>query len=199
MFADLIEHSYTVTRDKSNIQTKIGSETLTRSVLSSTTRTESGKVIELVTKQESYQPMILANTSPLAPSYLTNRRRIRTVTPLLPCLRALWDFERTTGHQISHSAEDLRLFTKLATEKTAELQLPAESLKSDFLRSFLQNVYGEIAPVCAVLGAHLAQDVINVLGKREQPLQNMMLYDAMADTAPIYALCPIVPAVNGEV
>jgi len=199
VFADLIEHTYTVTRDKYNGETKIGAETATRSVISTSTRIENGKEIEQVIKRESYQPMILANTSPLPASYLGSRRRLRSVTPLLPCMRALWDFERTTGRQPSHSAEDLRLFTTLATQKSAELQLPPELLKSDFLRSFLQNIYGEIAPVTAVLGAHLAQDAINVLGKKEQPVQNMMLFDGEASTAPIYALSPILPTANGGI
>lgn len=199
VFADLIEHTFTITRDKGNMITKIGPESATRSIISSTTRKENDKQLEQVTKHESYQPMILANTSPLPPSYLNNRRRLRSVTPLLPCLRALWDFERTTGRQPSHSADDLRLFTTLATQKCAELQLPPEFLKSEFLRSFLQNIYGELSPVCAVLGAHLAQDVINVLGKREQPVQNMMFFDGESSTAPVYALCPIVPTTNGTV
>lgn len=88
-------------------------------------------------------------------------------------------------------------FTTLATEKSRELMLPPETLKSDFLRSFLQSLGSEMSPVCAVLGAQLAQDVINVLGKREQPIQNMLLFDGEASVAPVYALCPIVPAVNG--
>lgn len=198
VFADLIEHTFTITRDKGNITTKIGPETATRSIISSTTRKENDKYIEQVTKHESYQPMILANTSPLPASY-NNRRRLRSVTPLLPCLRALWDFERTAGRPPSHSVDDLRLFTTLATQKCAELQLPPELLKADFLRSFMQNLYGELSPVCAILGAHLAQDVINVLGKREQPVQNMMFFDGEASTAPVYALCPIVPTTNGTV
>ena len=56
----------------------------------------------------------------------------------------------------------------------------------------------------AFLGGKCAEDVVNVLGGREQPIQNMLLFDGEACLAPVYALYPIVPttaveAKNGEV
>lgn len=197
LFADLIEHTYIVTRDKSNVPTRIGPESGTRRVLGAIDkRSDNGKIQELVTKQENYQPLILANTSPLPQSYLTSRRRMRTITPLLPCLRALWEFSKDTafGRLPSPSSEtDLKTFTTLATEKSRELQLPPELLKADFLRSFLQNLGAELSPTCAFLGGMAAQDVVNVLAGKEQPVQNMMFFDGDSGNAPVYALTPIVP------
>jgi ubiquitin-like 1-activating enzyme E1 A len=72
------------------------------------------------------------------------------------------------------------------------LLLPPETLRSDFLRSFLQNLGSEISPVAAFLGGSLAQDVINVLGQREQPLQNMLLFDGEELKGPIYSMHPYV-------
>jgi hypothetical protein len=37
----------------------------------------------------------------------------------------------------------------------------------------------------------LAQDAINVLGKREQPIQNLVLFDGEEYQAPMYSLHPI--------
>ena len=113
------------------------------------------------------------------------------VTPLLSCLRALFDFQKLSmGRLPSHSRADLEVFTRLATEKHRELLLPPETLRSDFLRSFLQNLGSEISPVAAFLGGSLAQDVINVLAQREQPLQNMLLFDGDEFKGPIYSLHP---------
>ena len=98
----------------------------------------------------------------------------------------------------SHSHADLELFTTLATEKHKELQLPPETLRSEFLRSFLQNLGSELAPVTAFLGGMLAQDVINVLGQREQPIQNFLLFDGEESAGPVYALHPIFPPLDGE-
>ena len=146
----------------------------------------------MVTKRELYTPLLLANSSPLPPEYLRNRRRLKQVTPLLTCMRALWEYQKiSSGALPSHSKADLELFTTLATEKHKELQLPPESLRSDFLRSFLQNLGSELAPVTAFLGGQLAQDVINVLGKREQPIQNLLLFDGEESKGPVYALHPI--------
>lgn len=192
IFADLISHEYVIEREKSNIPTSLRLESATRSIISVSTKKESGKVVEMVTKRELYTPLLLANSSPLPPEYLRNRRKLKQVTPLLTCMRALWEYQKISGGPLpSHSKVDLELFTTLATEKHKEFQLPPESLRSDFLRSFLQNLGSELAPVTAFLGGQLAQDVINVLGKREQPIQNLLLFDGEESKGPVYALHPI--------
>lgn len=195
-FADLISHDYVIEREKSNRPTALTAETLTRSIVATSTKKENGKVIEMVTKREIYSPMVLANTSPLPTDQLNSRRRKLQVPPLLTCMRALWEFHGISGAMPTHSHADLELFTTLATEKHKELQLPSETLRSDFLRSFLQNIGSELAPVTAFLGGQLAQDVINVLGQREQPIQNFLLFDGEESKGPVYALHPVFPPLD---
>ncbi len=96
----------------------------------------------------------------------------------------------------THRHADLELFTTLATEKHKELQLPSETLRSDFLRSFLQNIGSELAPVTAFLGGQLAQEAINVLGQREQPIQNFLFFDGEESKGPVYALHPVFPSLD---
>jgi ubiquitin-like 1-activating enzyme E1 A len=191
IFADLVSHDYAIQRDKSNIPTVLKAETPTRSVIAATTKKENGKVVEIVTKRETYSPISVVNGSPLPTEYLKNRRRLRQVSPLLACIRALWEFQRLSNNAFpSHSQADLELFTTLATAKQKELQLPPETLTGEFLGNFVQNLGAELAPVTAFLGGVLAQDVINVLGGREQPIQNFLLFDAEDSKAPVYALHP---------
>ncbi|KAH0551741.1 hypothetical protein GP486_007040 [Trichoglossum hirsutum] len=200
IFADLISHDYVIQRDKSNVPTALKAETSTRSVVAATTRKENGKVVEIVTKRETYSPIALVNTAPLPAEHLKNRRRLRQVTPLLTCIRALWEFQRLSNNALpSHSHADVELFTTLATAKHKELQLPPETLTSEFLRSFLQNIGAELAPATAFLGGVLAQDVINVLGGREQPIQNFLLLDAAESKAPVYSLHPPTNSEDGLV
>ena len=200
IFADLITHDYVIEREKSNIPTVLQAETATRSIIATATKKENGKIIEMVTKREIYSPIILANSSPLPAEQLKSRRRKLQVTPLLTCLQALWEFRKISGTLPSHSRADLELFTTIATEKHKELQLPPETLRSDFLRSFLQNIGSELAPVTAFLGGQLAQDVINVLGQREQPIQNFLLFDGEESRGPVYAMHPIFnPILDGTV
>ena len=189
VFADLVGHEFVVERDKSNKATTIGAETLTRSVLSVTSKKESsGKNVEIVKKQEIYCPLLLANSSPLPMDVLGNRRKLKAVPALLPCLRALFDFQRTYARLPGHTSQELTAFTSLATTKSRELQLPPETLRSDFLRSFIQNIGAEMVPTAAFVGGRLSEDVINVLGKREQPIQNFALFDGDGLDGRIYCL-----------
>lgn len=191
IFADLISHTFQIERKKSNVPTRIGPECTTRTILSATTKRENGELKEVVVKKELYTPLLLANSSPLPSEILNRNRLLKQVTPLLPCLRALWDFEKELGRVPTHSHTDLQAFTTTATEKHKELQLPIETLRSEFLRSFLQNIGSEMSPVTAFLGGQLAQDVINVLGAREQPIQNFVMFDGEEFQAPVYSLHPI--------
>ena len=200
IFVDLITHDFVIEREKSNIPTVLKPETATRSIIaSSTKKSDNGKLVEIVTKRETYSPIILANSSPVPASLLSSRRRRMQISPLLTCFKALWEFQSISNTLPSHSHADLELFTTLATEKHRELQLPPETLHSEFLRSFLQNLGSELVPVTAFLGGQLAQDVINVLGQREQPIQNLLLFDGEECKGPVYAMHPIFPPLEGEV
>ncbi|PSS22539.1 hypothetical protein M430DRAFT_119152 [Amorphotheca resinae ATCC 22711] len=191
IFSDLIQHDYVVEREKSNRPTLLEPETRTRSVVDVKTKKENGKLIELVTKRELYSTWFLASDAASLPAeYLKSRRRLKAVTPILSCLRALWEFLQLQDGRLPSTTEDLKIFTVSATQKHKALGLPDETLRSEVLRKFLQNLGKEIAPVTAVLGGQLAQDVINVLGCRQQPIQNMVLFDGDTMEAPMYALHP---------
>ncbi|GIK00511.1 hypothetical protein Aspvir_004536 [Aspergillus viridinutans] len=192
-FADLIAHDFVIERFKSNVSPS-AQETPTRSIINITTKKENDKIIEMVTKREIYSPLILANTSPLPEDLTRLPRRRRQVTPLLTCLRALWEFQKLSGGRLpTFSRQDLELFTKLARDRHQELKLDISTLDSEFLRNFLQNLGSELSPVAAFVGGSLAQDVINVLSAREQPLQNLLLFDGDKSVAPIYPLHPFFP------
>ncbi|KAI2898698.1 hypothetical protein CBS11852_3632 [Aspergillus niger] len=193
VFADLISHDFVIERTKSNVQSAT-QETPTRSILNITTKKENEKVIEMVTKREVYSPLILANTSPLPEEFTRIARKRKQVTPLLTCLRALWEYQKSSAGALpTFSHQDLELFTKHARDCHQELKLDITTLDAGFLRTFLQNLGSELSPVAAFVGGHLAQDVINVLSAREHPLQNMLLFDGERSAAPIYPLHPFFP------
>ncbi|KAJ4304163.1 E1 ubiquitin-activating protein aos1 [Collariella sp. IMI 366227] len=193
LFADLIEHDFVISRSKSNIATPLGPESRTRSILTVSPKPGDEAKTELVTKRELYSTWYLASSvSQLPAEILRSPRRRRVVTPLLlSCLRALWEF--TTLYGVPPQRDNhahLAQFTLLCGEQHKKLGLPSETLRSEVLRSFLQNVGGEVAPVAAVLGGQLAQDVINVLGQTQQPIQNFLVFDGEAMEAGVYALHP---------
>lgn len=194
IFVDLIMHEYVVEREQGNRPTLLAAESATRSIVKVAAKPEkvNGKVHEIITKNEIYSPLVLANTSPLPPDFLSSRRKLKQVSPLLSCFRALWEFEKMSARLPNlASPQDLQLFATLAKNSQKELQLPLETLTGDFLKSFLQNLGSELAPVTAFLGGQLAQDAINVLGKREQPIQNFLLFNGDDCTSSVYPLHPI--------
>lgn len=197
IFADLIEHDFVIEREKPNVATQPKAETRTRMIQSVQTKNEGGKVIEMVSKKELYSTWLLASDGALLPEdYTKSKRRLRAVSPALSCLRALWEFQAQHGGRNPADKNHLAAFTRIATQKHKELSLPAETLTAEFLRSFLQNIGCEIAPVTAILGGQLAQDVINVLGQTQQPIQNMVIFDGNTMDASLYPLHPQGPLGN---
>jgi ubiquitin-like 1-activating enzyme E1 A len=192
VFADLIQHDFVIERSQSNVASATR-ETLTRTILDIKTKRENEKVIEMVTKREMYSPLLLANTSPLPEDYTRLPRRRRQVTPLLSCLRATWEFQKLSQGRLPTFGDDLQLFLKLASDVHQELKLDIASIDAVFVRKWLENLDSELSPVAAFLGGSLAQDVINVLSAREQPLQNLLLFDGERSVAPIYPLHPFFP------
>ncbi|KAI0166340.1 hypothetical protein GGR57DRAFT_446393 [Xylariaceae sp. FL1272] len=190
IFCDLIEHDYVLKRDKGNKLTTIGPESRFRSVVEASTQKEGSKAVESVKKRDLYSTWDLARDSKLPEEYSKSKRRLKAVTPALTCLRALWSFQAANGRGPGNNRQDLETFTKLATENHQALSLPIETLRSEFLRSFLQNIGSEIAPVTAILGGQLAQDVINVLGQSQQPIQNTIIFDGEKMEANQYPLHP---------
>ncbi|PIA92377.1 DNA damage tolerance protein RHC31 [Cercospora beticola] len=195
IFADLVGHEFVIEREKSNVPTTIKAETMTRSVVSVTNRKENnGKTTEIVKKAEVYCPLILANSSPLPMEVMSNRRKLKAVSPLLPCLRALFDFQREQSQLPDlNRKEHIIRFSELAKQKTAELLLPPDTLNGEFLKSFMQNIGSEITPTAAFVGGRLSEDVINVLGNREQPIQNFALFDGDSLDGRIYSLYSMPP------
>ncbi|KAK4175024.1 putative DNA damage tolerance protein [Triangularia setosa] len=190
LFSDLIEHDFIISRNVSNIPTAIGPESPTRSIISCSPSPNDPKV-ELVTKRELFSTWLLASSSPLPSEMLKSPRRRKVVTPILSCLRALWEFENQFGCQPNpNDKAQLAQFTIMCGEQHKALGLPAETLRSETLRAFLMNIGREISPVTAVLGGQLAQDVINVLGRTQQPIQNFVVFDGERMEAGVYALHP---------
>ncbi|KAF4468622.1 ubiquitin-like 1-activating enzyme E1 A [Fusarium albosuccineum] len=191
IFSDLIEHDYVIQRDLGNVPTPVGPETRTRTIVDVQTRKEGPKTIESVTKRELYSTWGLASdVSGLPEEYTQSRRRLKGVTPALSCLRALWEFMQLQNGRVPSNRDDLKMFTQIATQKHKALGLPGETLRPEFLRSFLQNLVSEISPVAAILGGQLAQDIINVLGQTQQPIQNMVVFDGNTMEGLMYPLHP---------
>ncbi|KAI5854602.1 hypothetical protein BZA05DRAFT_392030 [Tricharina praecox] len=188
VFADLIRHQFVLKRVKANKLTQCGKETRTRSVVSTTETKEGATDYEFVTKEEIYCTLSEAVASRLEKSWRPKKRH--QVGSVLPGILGLWKFQQEFGRLPESTKEDYKQFTKLMIETGQALEMPQELVRADFIRQFVGNVSAELSPVAAVLGGILAQDAINVLGKMEQPIQNLLLFDGDTSEAPIIVLAP---------
>ncbi|KAF3925572.1 hypothetical protein ABW21_db0203617 [Orbilia brochopaga] len=173
------------------METKIGSETRTRRIVSATTKKEAGGAVkEFVTKEESYSPIKQVVASQIDKTWRPKKKK--GVSPVLLGIFALWKFHQSTGRlpdPYTHP-EDTKPFMAAMFDARESLDLPVEIVEPSFAISFLDSVGAELSPVAAILGGMIAQGVINYLGKREQPLQNFMVLDGDSTAAPIYCLQP---------
>lgn len=150
IFSDLIQHEYVIEREWSGTVTDLKQENGTRSVIDAKTKKDGGKTMEVVTKRELYSTWFLASDAARLPKeYLASKRRLRNVTPVLSCLRALWEFQTIHGRlPITINSDFKTAFTTLAFNKHKALDLPEETLTSRMLEDFLGNIGSEITPVC---------------------------------------------------
>ncbi|KAK9367130.1 hypothetical protein V1509DRAFT_627718 [Lipomyces kononenkoae] len=186
IFADLVKHTFSIEREKSNISVKLGPESSTRSIIDVMVKKEGPKLKEIITKQENYKPLSVSmhsdNLSKLRP------RSMMKVSPVLPAIKAMWKFHEDAGSQKPTTESDLVKFHDLVLDACRELGLPVGIISPEFTASFAHNIGTELSPVAAILGGVLAQDILNYLGQREQPIQNWVIFDGASSEAPIYSL-----------
>ncbi|KAI5783788.1 hypothetical protein FPQ18DRAFT_298574 [Pyronema domesticum] len=188
IFADLLVHSYVLKRIKSNVATRLGPESRTRSIISTRETQEGETRLEHVTKQETFCPLSEALSSMVDSSWPLRRKK--KLPSVLPGIMAMLQFtaihNRLPDPDVTR--EDLKEFVRIITPETERMGLPVELNEVGFMRSFLQNATAELSPVAAILGGVLAQDAINVLAKTEQPVGNFCVFDGEIGVAPIVVL-----------
>lgn len=190
LFSDLLEHHYVVQRAVPGLTER-----------------------EAVRYTQTYVPLAdslrVSWKTPLAPGDVRGRP-VRTWHPQLWATWALWDWAEA-DHDPAPTVEALAaaLETRTLALLTAKGVDPtrvfdrARTDRARFFAGFAAAVHPGIthgslaamAPTSAVLGGLVAQDLLNALGHREEPIVNWMVLDTAAGTsphspgiAPIYAI-----------
>lgn len=182
VFADLVEHTFKIEREKPNIPTKLGPETKTRSIVSTVSKKDSGRHVEILTKLEKYRPLkqVVENAVSGTFGAQFKGRRLLKTSPLLPVQLAYWT---TPKEELNFDS-----FKTHVIRKAEDLGLPSGIIQDAIIQAFLSSARAELSPVAAVLGGVLAQDILNVLSQKEQPIQNFFIFDGDSNEGPIYTL-----------
>lgn len=162
IFADLIEHTYSIEKKIPNCP-------------------EKSKRIEYT---EHYYPLseVINHTFGLT---LTERDK-KKVSPLLPAILGLLKFQRQYSHFPSNSDEITQYLSLIKEEKSRLVLSSDDILDNSTLINLAKNAKFKWSPVASVIGSILAQDVLNVLSKQEKPIQNWFFFDGEKCAGPIY-------------
>ena len=98
----------------------------------------------------------------------------------MPALLAVWALQR--------DGLDLSGFQAKAEDYARQLGLPVGIVNKDIVSRFVGNLHVEVSPVAAVLGGIVGQEVLNYISKKQNPLQNLLIFDGDAISGPIYCL-----------
>ncbi|KAG5437052.1 hypothetical protein PCK2_001029, partial [Pneumocystis canis] len=152
IFADLIEHTYSIEKKVPGHREKI----------------------ERFEYTENYEPL----SKIMDHSYgktLTEKRK-KKISPLLPGILGLLQFQKRF-FTFPSNTDEISLYLSLTKEINEKLALSNEILKESELIQLAKNANDKWMPMASVIGGVLAQDVLNVLSKQERPIQNWFVFN----------------------
>ncbi|ODQ52432.1 hypothetical protein SAICODRAFT_19626 [Saitoella complicata NRRL Y-17804] len=118
----------------------------------------------------------------------------KRVSPVLPALLATWDIyphiHPAHPEPIDPDPITIADFSAATHSAARSLGLDADLLITEsFVESWVSGFGTELSPVAAVVGGVLAQDVLNVLSGREEPIRNLFVFDGeQGGAGPIYSI-----------
>lgn len=131
------------------------------------------KVQGVINYPELNKVLILPNTKQNVDSIKKAKRR----NELFFLMLALMEFRNKNNRNPTESSyeEDLKSLNSIKNE-VYELYQVDES-KSKLPADILEQVFDEFAPVCAIIGGVIAQEVIKAVSHKEVPINNVFLFD----------------------
>ncbi|CAB4253913.1 similar to Saccharomyces cerevisiae YPR180W AOS1 Subunit of a heterodimeric nuclear SUMO activating enzyme (E1) with Uba2p [Maudiozyma barnettii] len=180
IFVDLIEFVSEEEKLKTGRTTLTGEISSNRTIIEVDTRVDDDdpkKIFETIKTRNSYKPFDDMLQTATLEGKLTKRqvKRVNSIVPLTISYLT----------KIPSSVEELHKNTLSTCDK---LGIQSSTLKDEYIQQFYKQANVEFAPVAAIIGGAVAQDVINILGKRQSPLNNFIVFDGITLEMPIYEL-----------
>lgn len=109
------------------------------------------------------------------------RRQTKEVNPAIPfTILAIWEFQSLHGGSLPGGPSDVDELETIANRLLAEAEVNRQIIAQvprDLMETVAPTAAHEFAPVCAVVGGMLAQDILKALGAREAPIANFFTFD----------------------
>ncbi|KAK4056467.1 E1 ubiquitin-activating protein aos1 [Microbotryomycetes sp. JL221] len=161
IFADLLQHSF---------------------IIDTVNSTAPGETAKTTTKQtQSYVSFEKA----LAHSFSTMRPRQIRQTP-----DTLWAILSLFATQRASPSQDITIETIESASRSLlpTIAIRIELLSSSTLSRIIECINTEFSPCSAILGGLAGQDVLNILGEKEQAIRNFCLFDGHTCSGNVYQL-----------
>ncbi|KAH3666967.1 hypothetical protein OGAPHI_003417 [Ogataea philodendri] len=190
IFVDLIEHESSVKYERNPVPKKLGVLNPVAEIVRITDTVENDVEIQNCIVKTKFNPFssILVNTTNKFAPYFPTPRKLRKITPVLPILLALFEYAAVLGKPIEEVHIEPSDLQAKVVRVIADLQLPKEILDTNLVKKLANQAFCEFQPVSAILGGALSQDVINMLGRRELPLNNFVVLDGYNNEMPVFNL-----------
>lgn len=105
-----------------------------------------------------------------------NRRQLKRLSSAVPLTLALFSCGKP------QNSFELK---REALSVCRQLQVPETVVNDSYVEQFFVQAGVEFTPVAAIIGGAVAQDLINMLGKRQAPLNNFVVFDGITLDMPI--------------
>lgn len=174
---DLIEHVSENSKDIGN-QLRKPNTPINLHKLITDVKYDKSENKEVLTIKDSYPSIKEIFTSKKLKSQL-NKRQFKRLSPTLPLIMSLFEFDR-------NSSIDEDILRQKLIETCEILDIPPSVITDDYLNVFINQKYTEFAPTSAILGGCLAQDIIQYFGRKESPINNVLILDGIRSEMPIY-------------
>jgi len=164
MFADLAEHSF-VEETKESTEVMVNGEKVKQEETKLTKRTE------------RFAPLCAALDIDWTSE--TYARRLKRTNPGYFLMQVVLEFEALHGRRPSPSQRGADA-TELHTIKHSLLErwgVPQEKLPSDFAGL----LFGQVSPVCAIVGGEVAAEVIKAVSQKDAPHNNCFFFSPLDD------------------
>lgn len=183
ILSDLLRHTATSEKDAGN-QPRVPNTKINRCKTITKVEYNREDNKEIVTIVDDFIPILEIFKSQELPKQL-NRRQMKRLSAAFPLIFSLFEIPRLEDPEETINIDVLR---KQLKDICNQFGIPETVLNDEYLTLFSNQAYTEFAPVAAILGGCLAQDVIQFLSRKESPINNCLVLDAFKSEMPIYLL-----------
>lgn len=170
MFEDLSEHEYA-----EEVQQVISKEENINGPSSSKKIRMENNESKIIKKKLSYVSLEKAlHVDWCTPGNITKKKRLSDSYFIM---KALHEFMRQSGRclNLSTKENDVQELSQIAERLFKDADINSENLRKDFF----QCCFGELSPVCAIVGGVLAQEIVKAVSRKDQPHKNFFFYNGL--------------------